>query len=144
MPEGPLLVVFEDSDSDAMLLQFSLDSHFGDYGFQRVDDGDRADEAIRHCAERPEHRPDIFVIDLNLPKRSGLDILHRIREIPQLRAIPAVVLTSSECPADRKKAEQLGVAAFIKKPITLAEYLAIGADLKILLRSAAAKEAAAS
>ncbi len=135
MSENPLLWIFEDSDADALLLRLGLDSHLKRYEFVRIDDGDEAMEAIGRCADGLAQPPDIFVIDINLPKRSGLEILSGIKQIPSLRSTPAVVLTSSESPRDKLRAEELGVTAFLKKPLGLEEFLSIGGVLKKCLEA---------
>ena len=133
MANQPRIVVFEDSEADVILLRLTLDTEIGNYEFVQVGDGDEAAALVKSYARGAAHA-DLFVIDLNLPKRSGLEILGDIREHEELRAVPAVVLTSSESPRDRKAAEELGISAFVRKPIHLAEYLAIGAVLKRCLR----------
>ena len=129
MTRRPSFLVIEDSEPDVFLLRLSLDSEFTEYELIQAMDGDAAIEEIRRL-EAGAEVPDLIVIDLNLPRLSGLDLLSMIRNSPTLRFAPAVVLTSSENPKDKQRAADLGVLAFIKKPSSLDEFMTVGAILK--------------
>src|SRR4051812_45481241 len=60
--------------------------------------------------------PDLIVLDLNLPKSDGTDVLQSIRDSKQFREIPVVILTSSDSPRDRAAAVRLGASGYITKP----------------------------
>jgi chemotaxis family two-component system response regulator Rcp1 len=83
----------------------------------RVVDGEQAMRFLRR--EKPYDQmpaPDLIFLDLNLPKQSGFDLLAELRTDPVLSRIPAVVLTSSNSPSDRKKSIELGAREYIMKP----------------------------
>jgi CheY-like chemotaxis protein len=73
--------------------------------------------------------PDLIVLDLNLPKSDGSDVLRSIRESDRLGRTPVVVLTSSDSPRDRAAAERLGANCYITKPSDLDAFLALGGRL---------------
>jgi CheY-like chemotaxis protein len=66
-------------------------------------------------------RPELVLLDLNLPRKDGLELLAEIKEDPQLRSIPVVILTTSENPDDIRKAYDLHANAYVAKPSRLEE-----------------------
>jgi len=81
-------------------------------------------EAINYLtlAIRDEHLPAhplpcLVLLDLNLPLKSGLDVLHWIRQQPQLRGLPNIMLTSSEDPTNIRRVYELGANSFVVKPL---------------------------
>jgi CheY-like chemotaxis protein len=76
--------------------------------------------------------PHLLLLDLNLPKIDGLEVLRRIRSGEKCRDIPVLVVTSSDSPADRSGAAQLG-ARYFRKPVTYDEFVKIGAILRDFL-----------
>jgi CheY-like chemotaxis protein len=74
--------------------------------------------------------PDLIVLDLNLPKSDGTDVLQSIRDSKQFREIPVVILTSSDSPRDRAAAVRLGASGYITKPSDLDAFLALGDILR--------------
>jgi CheY-like chemotaxis protein len=119
MKELRVLLVEDDSD-DVELTRWSL----GQIGIDQIEvalDGSQAMNRLRH---RP--LPGLVLLDLRLPLVDGLEVLARLRSDPELKAIPVVVLTSSENPLDRTACLALGVAAYLSKPLD-------GAALKAVL-----------
>lgn len=78
--------------------------------------------------------PSLVVLDLNLPKRSGRDVLKRIRVSSRCGDIPVVVLSSSDAEKDIREVAQLGANHYITKPTNLDAFLNIGAVLKPFMR----------
>jgi DNA-binding response OmpR family regulator len=78
-------------------------------------------------------RVGLIILDLNLPRHDGCEILQRLREIGELAHVPVVVLTSSDSPRDRLVASQFGAACFLRKPSNLEQFLSLGAVFKGLL-----------
>lgn len=66
--------------------------------------------------------PEVVLLDLNLPKVSGLDVLRQIREHENTRHLPVVILTSSDEEMDLAKSYELGVNSYIRKPVSFAEF----------------------
>ena len=79
--------------------------------------------------------PDVILLDLNLPRLDGKEVLARIRKNRRLEHVPVAVLTSSDSPHDRREAARLGASIYIKKPPTLDEFLDVGSTIKDLLES---------
>ncbi len=124
--------IVEDNDPDVFLLEEALRSEGVQAELQRCHDGEEAVHAL--SAIDAAHVPDIIIIDLNLPKITGLEILKHTRTIRLLDRVPVVILTSSQSKYDRALAMQLGAAAYIAKPPTLPEFLStVGSGVRSLL-----------
>ena len=80
-----------------------------------------------------ERAPHLAILDLNLPKHDGLEILEKIRATRSLTTLPIVILSSSSSPRDRARIERFGVGRYLVKPPSLDEFLRIGLVVKELL-----------
>ncbi len=92
----------------------------------RVDthaDGSDAVQVIQRLA------PDLVVLDVMLPGKSGMDILSDLRDIPEFRALPVLMLTARGQMRDRDMAQRAGVSRFMTKPFSNAEVLSAVRDL---------------
>jgi CheY-like chemotaxis protein len=85
--------------------------------------------------------PELIIIDLNLPRLDGIEVLKKYRNTPALVSSRMMILTSSDSPAERQRAEILGVDAYVRKPILLSEFIQIGATIRNLLDPLAAQSA---
>jgi CheY-like chemotaxis protein len=74
---------------------------------------------------RAAPRPDLILLDLNLPGKSGFEVLREIKADPELKRIPVVVLTASEAEEDIVKSYDLHANCYIAKPVTLESFLQI-------------------
>jgi CheY-like chemotaxis protein len=85
--------------------------------------------ALDFCRQRGEYadapRPDVVLLDLNLPRKNGDEVLEEIRDDPDLRALPVVVLTSSDSHKDIVKSYELCANAYITKPVDPDEFIEI-------------------
>lgn len=84
----------------------------------------------------PQSSPDLIVLDLNLPKNDGLEILEVLREAPAFADVSIAVFSSSSFPRERAKLEAFKIREFIVKPTDLDEYLDIGKVVRNLLNEA--------
>ena len=123
----------EDNPADVYLLRYALKQAGLSFELSVVEDGAKALEYVRNYSSAEDHRPDLAVLDLNLPTHGGIEVLAEIRQTEALSEVPVVVLTSSAAPLERSQVEQLRVARFITKPPDLATYLKIGEVLKEVL-----------
>jgi CheY-like chemotaxis protein len=96
---------------------------------QIAGDGEHAMDILREALAGKRCRPDLIVLDLSIPKLSGVEVLSAIRHDPQLQRTPVVVLTSSDSPADLADTEALGISAYLRKPMGLDEFIALGGQL---------------
>ena len=111
----------EDNYLDALLTTEILsDAGSADYRVSRVKDGLEG-LAYLHGLNGYENsvRPDLIILDLNLPKMSGFDFLASIKKEAELKKIPVCILTTSEAKEDIKKAEELHADCYLIKPLEL-------------------------
>ncbi|HET8549203.1 MAG TPA: response regulator [Bryobacteraceae bacterium] len=139
------ILVAEDNPADVYLLREAMSQQRDPVELVVVSDGEEALEFIDRTARHADAPiPDLFVLDLNLPKSDGSDILKRIREKPEYAGVPVVILTSSDSPRDRNVISNLGVESFLTKPSDLDEFLALGDKLLQFIRQTASEPSAAA
>jgi two-component system, chemotaxis family, response regulator Rcp1 len=137
-PMRPLrIVVFDDNAADVHLLRETLAENGITCELEVFHDGEQINGYLPSAKA-----VDLFVIDLNLPKITGDEILARIRQDETLAVVPVLILTSSNSTRDRDRAMKLGATAFVCKPCTLDEYFEIGKVIEGLLRPERPDEAA--
>ncbi|MBL0420031.1 response regulator [Ramlibacter sp. AW1] len=81
--------------------------------------------------DRPQGNPAVVVLDLKMPKVNGLEVLQRVRQAPDMRSMPVVMLTSSEEEADVVRSYELGVNAYVVKPVEFKRFVAAIAELGV-------------
>ena len=126
----------EDSAPDALLLKIALDAAGFDYHLTSLGDGARAVEFIRSQNESVDSLlPDFILLDMNVPKVSGLEILREIRSASRFTKIPVLVLSSSRSPRDQAAILKVADASFEMKPCDLDGYLELGRTIRSSLES---------
>jgi CheY-like chemotaxis protein len=130
----PEVLLADDNPSDVYLIREALREHGVDCILRVASDGKDAlgiisREALKVGAECFS----LIILDLNLPRHDGIEILHKLKESTTFEHIPVVVLTSSDSPGDRLNANELGATRYLRKPSSLDEFLALGAIFKELL-----------
>ena len=124
------ILVAEDNPADVYLLREAISLEGGDVELLIVSDGEQALDYVQRIGPFSSASiPQLVVLDLNLPKSDGSDVLRCIRDTPEYAGIPVVVLTSSDSPKDRQTIESLGANCFITKPSDLDEFLSLGRRL---------------
>jgi CheY-like chemotaxis protein len=129
----PILLV-EDNPNDLELALIALERSNLANDIVVVRDGSEAlDYLLRKngFADREEGNPAVLLLDLKLPKVDGLQVLAKIRETESLRSIPVVMLTSSREEPDLDRAYQLGVNAYVVKPVQFKEFVSAISDLGV-------------
>jgi CheY-like chemotaxis protein len=120
------ILLVEDSPGDVRLTQEVLRDARIANDLYVVGDGEQAMAFLRQegeFARRP--RPDLVLLDLNLPRKDGREVLADLNADPELKAIPVIVLTTSEAEEDILRSYQLAANAYITKPIDLNEFIAV-------------------
>jgi two-component system, chemotaxis family, response regulator Rcp1 len=131
------ILLAEDNPADVYLIREALREHGVEYTMRVASDGKEVMRIISSPQADLDARPlGLIILDLNLPRYDGLEILQHIRETAELAHIPVVVLTSSDSPRDRLIADQLGATCYLRKPSGLDQFLSLGATFKELLRQA--------
>ena len=132
------IVIAEDNPADIYLIREALQNHNVSCELHVVEDGQSAIEFFSGTDQNPSGsgRPDLILLDLNLPQHDGIEILHAIRNRTELAQVPVAILTSSDSPRDRHAVDELGVTRYIRKPSELEEFLNIGNEIKEILMGA--------
>ncbi|WP_055589632.1 response regulator [Peterkaempfera griseoplana] len=117
-PYDVLLV--EDDPADAMLIEDALLERGGARRLTHVADGVAA---LEHLRDPENARPDLIVLDLNMPRMNGREFLSVLKHDESLRAIPVVVLTTSAAPDDVAGAYQRHANAYVTKPVNLDDFI---------------------
>lgn len=122
--QHPILIA-EDEDDEAFLLQRSLKKAAITNPIRRVKNGEEAIEYLAGTgafADRAQHPlPLVLLLDLNMPKKSGFEVLAWIRAQPAFEALAVDILSGSSREEDIEKALQLGANLYLKKPISTLE-----------------------
>lgn len=121
----PILLV-EDNPRDLELTLLALErSQLANEVVVVRDGADALDYLLRRnaFAERADGNPAVMLLDLKLPKVDGLEVLREVRATAQLRSIPIVMLTSSREGPDLQRAYELGVNAYVVKPVEFKEFV---------------------
>ena len=120
------ILMVEDNPGDVRLTVEALREGKVRNNFHTVADGVEAMAFLRRqgsYAEAP--RPDLILLDLNLPKMNGREVLAEIKEDPELRRIPVVILTVSKAEQDILKSYNLHANCYITKPVDLDQFLTV-------------------
>jgi CheY-like chemotaxis protein len=131
--------VAEDNLPDTVLVREAIRMEKLPLDVHIASDGQKAIDFITRADNDPNAPcPHLFLVDLNLPKRDGFEVLRRLRASPKCKDIPVLIMTSSNSPADQSRAAELG-ARYFRKPPNYDEFLKLGGLLKELLQGAGAK-----
>jgi chemotaxis family two-component system response regulator Rcp1 len=117
------LLLVEDSPGDVRLTKEAFRAANGSIRVHVAADGVEAMAFLkREGAHAGSPRPDIILLDLNLPKMDGREVLVRIKEDDNLKTIPTVILTTSVAEADILKSYELQANCYLSKPVQLAAF----------------------
>ena len=120
------VLLVEDSPGDVRLTREAFKDAKVHINFHVALDGAEAMAFLRNEGEHANvPRPDLILLDLNLPKKDGREVLKEIKESPTLKSIPVVILTTSESEADILRSYQLHANCYITKPVGLEGFLKV-------------------
>jgi chemotaxis family two-component system response regulator Rcp1 len=120
------ILMVEDNPGDVRLTVEALKEGKVRNNFHTVADGEEALAYLRRRGRYAEAaRPDLILLDLNLPKKSGREVLAEIKDDPELRRIPVVILTVSQAEQDILKSYNLHANCYITKPVDLDQFLEV-------------------
>ena len=121
------ILMVEDDPGDVFLIREALKSSALSFNLHHADNGEKAlDFLHRRAPFESVERPDLILLDLNLPRVNGIEVLRDVKSVPELSAIPVIVLTTSKSEADASLCRQLGASDFISKAPSFEEFLAVG------------------
>jgi CheY-like chemotaxis protein len=113
------ILLVEDSVADAKLVELALEESGSTSELDRAEDGAEALARLDAVVAGDVPRPDLVVVDVNLPRVSGIDVLRRIKSDPDLRTIPVVVFSTSRSAVDVAAAYACGASSYVVKPTDL-------------------------
>lgn len=129
MTDRPIWLV-EDNPDDIALMLHALKSNNTPNPVVIAEDGEQALQHLQRAEIDPHCTPPaLILLDLNLPKRSGLEVLRQIRRNERTRLVPVVVLTSSLERQDRLSAYECGANSYIRKPVDFEEFVQVTGEL---------------
>lgn len=111
----PKVLLVEDDDNDVLFFQKALRAHGARIDLEIVRDGEAA---VRALSKIDGRLPDHVLLDLKLPRRSGLEVLAWIRSTPALQNLSVTIMTSSGEPSDLARIRELGIDEYIVKPVS--------------------------
>jgi len=119
----PIIILYADDDpEDRMLAKEAMDQSRLANEIFFVEDGEELMAFLNNdggFSDKEQYpQPGLILLDLNMPKKDGREVIKEIRANPRLRSIPVVVLTTSEAEEDVARSYELGVNSFITKPVT--------------------------
>jgi CheY-like chemotaxis protein len=120
------ILLVEDDAGDVLMTREAFAENRLHNQLHVVSDGVAALEFLRQRGEYADAvRPDLVLLDLNLPKRDGREVLAEIKSDPVLRTIPVVVLTTSQAEEDVLRSYQLHANAYVTKPVDFERFIAV-------------------
>ncbi|MBN2714988.1 MAG: response regulator [Deltaproteobacteria bacterium] len=120
------ILLIEDNPGDARLAKEALKDSKMRNSLAHVEDGEEAMKYLRREGQYSNiRRPDLILLDLNLPKKDGREVLAEIKEDADLKTIPVVILTTSSDCDDIIKSYNLHANCYITKPIDLEQFVAV-------------------
>jgi CheY-like chemotaxis protein len=120
------VLLVEDDPGDVLLIREAFDFNKVHNTLNVVNDGEQALDYLRGVGEYVGRtRPDLVLLDLNLPRKDGREVLAEVKSDPELRTIPIVVLTTSEAEEDVLKSYQLHANAYVTKPVDFERFVSI-------------------
>jgi two-component system, chemotaxis family, response regulator Rcp1 len=128
------ILLAEDNDSDIFLVRRALDMHIGAYQLLLAKDGEEAMQVLESAnSDECATCPDFAILDLNLPRHTGIQVLEFLRKTPRCATAPVIIFTSSSSPQDRAEAFRLGANRYFQKPTNLAGFMKLGELVKEVL-----------
>lgn len=130
-------MLVEDNPTDVFVIREVLGQCDPNLDLRVVNDGLDAVRYFRNLALAEKSAcPALVLLDLNVPKIGGIEVLRHLRGSSRCNRTPVIVVTSSTAEADRKAVERLGAEAYFQKPTSLEAYMRLGQLVKQLLKPA--------
>jgi CheY-like chemotaxis protein len=128
------IVLVEDAESDVFLIREALEQAGLAFELQVLDDGEKAVEFMTKVeSDDTVPVPHLIILDLNLPRVSGGQVLERVRQSLRCGPIPVFILTSSDSPKDKSEIAQFGATQYFRKSSRLDEFMSLGLVVRELL-----------
>jgi CheY-like chemotaxis protein len=120
------VLLVEDDDGDVLMTREAFEYHKIRNRLHVVNDGEKALQFLRREGEYADApRPGLILLDLNLPRRDGREVLAELKDDPELGVIPVVVLTTSEAEEDILRSYRLHANAYVSKPVDFDRFIEV-------------------
>jgi CheY-like chemotaxis protein len=120
------VLLVEDDPGDALMIREAFEQHAITHTLHHVADGVEALEFLyRTGAHGDAPRPDMILLDLNLPRKDGREVLEEVKGDSALRSIPIIVLTTSEADEDILRSYDLHANAYVTKPVDFEHFMEV-------------------
>jgi chemotaxis family two-component system response regulator Rcp1 len=127
------ILLAEDNPGDVLLIREALGARFPGSDVSVHEDGEQMMNWIDRLDRREVDRPDVILLDLDLPLVTGEEVLRRLGESPLCRSVPTIIVTSSDSPWDRVVTAGLGASRYFRKPTDYDEFMKLGDVVKGIL-----------
>ena len=127
------LLLAEDNLGDVLLVRQSLTEHGIEHELHVVENGAQAIDYMLQMGEPGTPYPDLILLDMNLPRIDGPEVLREMRKYPECAETPVIVISSSDTPRDHVRVAGLGVTRYFRKPIDFEQFLELGAVVREVL-----------
>ena|SRR5579883_2931726 len=129
------ILVIEDNKADVFLIREAIREAQLEVELHVVHDGDKAIRFLADAGSDGVPCPDLVILDINLPRKSGDEVLEQMRSMPKCAAAPVIVVTSSSSDQDRREMARLGADAYFSKSSEYDEFMQLGQVVSRLLPS---------
>ena len=120
------VLLVEDDEGDIELTREALLDSKLSVNLRIAKDGIEALAYLKQTENSDSPRlPDLILLDLNLPRKDGREVLHEVKENPNFKRIPVIVLTTSDAEEDILRSYNLGVNCYVQKPVGMEEFIRI-------------------
>ncbi|ODN42188.1 response regulator [Piscirickettsia litoralis] len=120
------ILLAEDDLADQNLIKLACAKSKGQHELHIVEDGEQALQYLRRQGSFSQvQTPDLIILDINMPKLSGLEVLDQLAQEPKLKQIPIIILTTSDLEQDQNHSYTEGAKSFITKPASFDEYITL-------------------
>ena len=127
------LLVVEDSPADVFLLREVMKQEGLSCRMEVAEDGEKAIRILNDVDAGSQQAPDLLLVDLNVPRQNGTQVLEHLRSSPRCGKTPVVMMSTSDTPTERKRAFDLGATEYFCKPSSLTEFMRLGKLVRRLL-----------
>jgi CheY-like chemotaxis protein len=118
------VLLVEDDEGDVLMTREAFEYYKIRNTLHVVTDGEQALQFVRQAGDFADApRPGLIMLDLNLPRRDGLEVLAELKNDPELRVIPVVILTTSQAEEDIVRSYSLHANAYITKPVDFERFI---------------------
>jgi two-component system, chemotaxis family, response regulator Rcp1 len=125
MRQTPQVLMVDDNPADVTLAMEAWAPNAQRIQVRFAGDGDQAMAYLDGMEREHNASPDLIILDLNLPRKNGRSVLADLKADPKRRAIPVVIFSTSQSPADVLDCYRLGANCYVRKPGNLADFVAV-------------------